>query len=148
MKLALADPVKREFYETVSKEKDIPAFPLAVGDYLGGLSIDLLDLDSYHGKVGDLIVICAVDNVGVVDVDVEHTSINGTNIEKGKAMEVGARSGNWMCTATILWHGDRMSSSRWSASIAPRIKHSTAIIRLSDRTKSIALIVPIGDRQQ
>jgi hypothetical protein len=100
-KSALADPAKREFYETVAKEKDIPAFPLAVADYLNVSSFKPLDLSQYKGRVGDPILIRAVDDLGLVSVEVAIDAIDGTDIEKGMAVETGVRSGYWVYTATV-----------------------------------------------
>jgi hypothetical protein len=99
-KSALADPVRRELYLTVAQERDIPAFSLAVGDYLNVPTIKPLDLSEYKGRVGDPILIRAVDDIGFADLEVELTAIDGTHIEKGKAVETGVRSGHWVYTAT------------------------------------------------
>ncbi len=99
-KSALADPVKSEFYETVAQEKDLPAFALAVGDYLSLPSFKPLDLSKYKGGVGDLIQIRAVDKLGLASVDVAINANDSALIEKGKAVEVGLRSGYWVYTAT------------------------------------------------
>lgn len=99
-KAALADPAKREFYETAAKEKDMPAFPLAVGDYLNVPSIKPLDLSQYKGQVGNPIQIHAVDDLGLASVEVTIDASSGANIEKGMAVEVGVRSGYWVYTAT------------------------------------------------
>ena len=99
-KSALADPARREFYETMAQVKDIPAFSLAVADYLNLPYFHRLDLSQYKGRVGDPILIVAVDDLGLVSVDVELAAIDGRIIEKGKAMEAGLRSGNWTYTAT------------------------------------------------
>jgi len=99
-KSALADPIRRELYETVAKERDIPAFSLALGDYLSLPTIQPLDLSEYKGQVGDPILIRIVDNIGAADVEVTLNANDGTEIEKGKAVEVGIRTGHWVYTAT------------------------------------------------
>jgi hypothetical protein len=99
-KSALADPATREFYETVAAERGTPVFALAVGDFLNQPSIKPLDLSNYKGQVGDPILIRAVDDIGLADVEVELTASNGTQIEKGKAVENGVRTGRWTYTAT------------------------------------------------
>ena len=99
-KSALADPARREVYLAVAQERDTPAFSLAVGDYLNLPEIKPLDLSEYKGQVGDPILIRAVDDIGFADLEVELTAIDGTPIEKGKAVEVGVRTGHWVYTAT------------------------------------------------
>lgn len=99
-KAALGDPAKREFYETVAKERDMPAFAMAVADYLNVPSFKPLDLSQYKGRVGDPILIRAVDDLGLVSVEVTLNAIDGALIEKGMAVEAGARSGHWVYTVT------------------------------------------------
>ena len=41
-----------------------------------------------------------MDDIGLADVEVELTASNGTQIEKGKAVENGVRTGRWTYTAT------------------------------------------------
>jgi hypothetical protein len=99
-KKALAKPAIRAYYETCSKEKDIPIFALMVGDYLNAPSMDELDLSEYKGQVGDPIAITTHDDVGVISVEVTLTTMDGTVIEKGQAVEAKVRSGNWVYIAT------------------------------------------------
>lgn len=98
-KAALGDSAKREFYEAVAKERDMPAFALAVADYLIVPFFKPLDLSQYKGQVADPILIRAVDNLGLVSVEVAIDAIDGTDIEKGMAVEAGIRSGHWVYTA-------------------------------------------------
>ena len=100
-KQALADPEKREYYEKVSLEKDIPPFALAVADHMSVPTIQPLDLSEYRGQVGDPILITTRDKVGVVSVDVSLVTVEGAPIEKGKAVEAGVRTGSWTYTATV-----------------------------------------------
>lgn len=97
-KMAMADPVRREFYETVEKERDLPAYTLAVMDYFSVPSIEPLDLSYYKGQVGDPVMIQALDDIGLASVAVELIGIDET-IEKGNALETGLRSGYWVYTA-------------------------------------------------
>ena len=99
-KAALANPATREFYDTIAKERGSTVQAVALADFLIEPSIKPLDLSEYKGRVGDTILIRAVDDIGLADVDVELTAIDGTNIEKGKAVENGIRSGYWTYTAT------------------------------------------------
>jgi hypothetical protein len=99
-KALLADPAVREFYEMIAEERNIPIFALTVGDILNKPSFRPLDLSEYKGKVGDAILIRAIDDIGLADVGVTLTRSDGTNIETGKAVEQGVRSGHWTYTAT------------------------------------------------
>lgn len=99
-KTVMGDPEKLAFYEGLAAQKEMPAFSLCVGDYLNAPTMDSLDLSHYRGQVGDQILITTHDDIGVVDVNVELTRTDGSNIERGKAVEVGAGSGYWVYTAT------------------------------------------------
>lgn len=99
-KSAMADPVKWEIYKTVGKEKNCPAFALAVGDYLNTPTLNPLDLDGYKGRVGNPIRIRALDDVGLASVAVSIEQADGTGIEQGMAVEMGPHTGFWVYTAT------------------------------------------------
>ena len=98
-KSVMADPDKFAFYQELAEQKDMPAFALCVGDYLNVPTMDELDLSVYQGKVGDSILITTHDDTGVVRVNVELTRTDGTNIEKGQAISMGA--GSWAYVATV-----------------------------------------------
>ncbi len=98
-KSVMADPDKLAFYEGLAEQKDMPAFSLCVGDYLNPPTMDELDVSVYQGKVGDSILIPTHDDIGVVKVTVELTRTDGTRIEKGQAIDMGA--GNWAYIATV-----------------------------------------------
>ena len=95
-----ADPGKWEFYKMVAKEKKMPVHALLVGDYLGSPSFKPLDLREYKGQVGNLIKIQAFDAVGLVSCEVAIYSVDGPEIERGMAVEMGTRTGFWHYTAT------------------------------------------------
>jgi hypothetical protein len=94
------DPAKWEFYKMVAKEKKKPVHALAVSDYLTRPSFDPLDLREYKGQVGNQIKIRAFDAVGLVSCEVAIYSVEGPEIERGLAVEMGTRSGFWLYTAT------------------------------------------------
>jgi hypothetical protein len=100
-KSVMEDPASLAFYEGLAKQKDMPAFSLCVGDYLNAPTMDDLDLSKYQGKVGDLIQITTHDDIGVVRVNVELTRTDGTNIERGQAIEMVTGTGNWAYIATV-----------------------------------------------
>jgi hypothetical protein len=99
-KSVMGDPEKLAFYEGLAAQKNMPAFSVCMGDYLNAPSMDEPDLSGYKGQVGDQILIITHDDTGVVDVNVELTRTDGTNIERGKAVELGMDSGHWVYTAT------------------------------------------------
>jgi hypothetical protein len=99
-KAALENPVTYEFYATIARQRDSHAYAVAFTDFLVKPQIKPLDLSEYKGRVGDPILIRAVDDIGLGDVEVTLTANNGTQIEQGKAVESGLRTGQWTYTAT------------------------------------------------
>ena len=97
----MADETSRAFYEDLAQRKDTSARGLCVGDYLERASVDEVDFSKYKGRVGDRILIETTDDIGVVDVNVKLTKIDGALIEPGKAVEDGAGSGMWEYVATV-----------------------------------------------
>jgi hypothetical protein len=100
-KSAMADETSRAFYEDLAQRRETTARGLCIGDYLNAPSVDEVDFSKYKGNVGDRILIATTDDVGVVDVNVKLTKIDGALIESGKAIEDGAGSGNWEYVATV-----------------------------------------------
>ena len=96
----MADPEKWELYQTVAKEKKISAFLLAMNDYRNTPYFKPLDLQLYRGQVGDPIQIIARDDVGLVSVEVSIDRQDGSDVERGQAVENGVRTGIWTYTAT------------------------------------------------
>ena len=99
-KFAMADPALREFYEPIALQREISVYALAIGDFLKEPSIKPLDLSLYKGQIGDPILIRTIDDIGVAEVEVTLNATDGTEIEKGKAVETGTRTGHWVYTAT------------------------------------------------
>jgi hypothetical protein len=99
-KYAMADPLLRAFYEPIARERDMTVYTLAVADFLHEPEFKPLDLSKYQGKIGDTIVIQAMDDLGMAEVNVMISSDTGALIESGKAVEIGARSGKWVYIAT------------------------------------------------
>ena len=99
-KAALADPAVHEFYAAIAQERDSNPYAVAFTDFLVAPEFKPLDLSEYKGRTGDIITIRAVDDIGLKDVDVTLTANNGTQIEKGKAIEAGVRTGIWTYAAT------------------------------------------------
>jgi hypothetical protein len=95
-KAALEDPTKREFYQMVAREKDTPAFQVAVGDYMSKPVIKSVTLSDYRGQVGERIQIRAEQYIGLASVDVELFGMEGTLLENGRAFEAATRTGLWI----------------------------------------------------
>ena len=95
-----ADPAARAFYEPIARERDTCVYWLAIKDFRRAPSIQPLDLSNYKGRCGDIIVIQAVDVIGLAEMTVSIVAQDGTPIESGDAVEQGVRSGKWIYTAT------------------------------------------------
>jgi hypothetical protein len=94
------DPMLREFYETVAEERDMTVRNLAIADFFNVPSFKPLGLSKYMGQVGDPIAIRVVDEIGLVSLEVSIDRVDGTDVEKGQAVETSVRSGKWIYTAT------------------------------------------------
>src|SRR5512134_3423160 len=66
-KFVLAEPSKHEFYEPIAKERDTSVYWLALSDFRKKPSIQRLDLSRYNGRMGDIISIRAVDDIGLAE---------------------------------------------------------------------------------
>ena len=95
-----SNPDLWELYQQVGKERKVSPFALAVGDYLKPPTFRSLDLKDYKGQVGDPIQIHCVDNIGLASLEVSIDRQDGTGVEKGRAVELGTRTGFWAYTAT------------------------------------------------
>ena len=97
---ALSDPSKRAFYQAIAEQKDETAHLIALTDFLVIPKFKPLDLSKYKGQVGDPIRIRATDDIGLASVEVTLTANDGTQIEKGFAVEDGLHPDHWTYTAT------------------------------------------------
>src|SRR5512139_2446877 len=66
-----------------------------------GLVTMALDLQMYRGRVGDPIRILAKDDVGLISVEVRIDKQDGTDVERGVAVESGVRL-DFFSSITIL----------------------------------------------
>jgi len=97
-KAVVADPVNKQIYEELGAARGVPAFAVAVGDFLNPPTIDTIDLSSYTGKAAEKIRIRASDDVAVEAVAVTIRKQNGDVIETGAAVKGAA--GRWEYTTT------------------------------------------------
>jgi hypothetical protein len=98
--VALANPDTRDVYAQIARKRKSTLQAVAIADFLNHPSIKLLDLSNYKGRASDSIVIRAVDDIGLADLQVRILAQDGTPIESGKAVERGIHSGKWIYTAT------------------------------------------------
>lgn len=95
-KMTLDDPARREFYEMVAEEMDLPVSAAVVKDFLCTPSFKALDLSGYRGQIGDPIQIRALHEIGLASVNVELLGSDETVLEQGRAFERSARTGYWI----------------------------------------------------
>ena len=84
-KAVVADPETKALYETAAKAKGMPAFALAVGDFLHAPAVDEIDLSAYTGQAGQKIGIRAHDDFELVGVAVIIRKADGAVLEQGPA---------------------------------------------------------------
>lgn len=99
-RLVMADPDKKGLYEKVSQASGKPLFSLTVADFFNAPAVDMVDLSTYNGAIGNEIAIQAHDDFEVIGVQVNISNASGQAIEGGGAVENPARSGRWIYAAT------------------------------------------------
>ena len=97
-KNALADPVKRAYYESRAT-KEVSAYNKALADFLTKPWVDQIDAIDYTGQPGDKIRIIASDN-GKVDSVVVSISDNAGAVLETSACVFDGENMNWVYTAT------------------------------------------------
>jgi hypothetical protein len=97
-KSVMTDSSLRAFYEVAAQSRNIPLFALTVADYFNKPTITSADISTYNGKLGDKILIAAMDDFGVVKVQVNLLDSDGMVLETGQAVETPADSGHWVYT--------------------------------------------------
>jgi hypothetical protein len=100
-KMVNADPAQCAFYEALARVQGKPIFSLMVADFFNRPTVDQVDVSGYHGAAGDVIVVRASDDVGVVSVRVALAQADGTPIETGLAAETPVNSGRWVYTCVM-----------------------------------------------
>lgn len=97
-KQALADPTAYQVYADAARVMLMPAFAVAVGDYLKPPVIEEIGLAAFNGQIGDRIVILASDDVGVMSVNVVvRQNSTAAVLEQGAAV---LTNNVWVYTAT------------------------------------------------
>jgi hypothetical protein len=85
-KRVLADPLRRECYRRLAAERKCPSNALLIANFLNPPTIEIVELDGYEGRAGDVIRVVAADAIEVVGVTLTLRSItSGTVLESGAA---------------------------------------------------------------
>ena len=96
-KASLADPVLGPRYSAAAEVVGQRPFAFALADFLKNPVVEAIDVTDYHGAVGDVIKVRAVDDFEVTRVTVEIRDGANAVLEQGAAVQVG---GAWHYTAT------------------------------------------------
>ncbi len=81
----LTDPLARAVYARLGRERGKPSNILLASNYLNPPEIQLVDVDGYHGGVGEPIRVAAYDAIEVVAVRVSIRTGDGQPVESGDA---------------------------------------------------------------
>jgi hypothetical protein len=95
----ISDPVAKAEYEAAMKEESMSSYALAVTDFMKAPEIEFIDAARYTGKLGDTLLIRAVDDFKVKSVTVTISNADGTLVEKGNAVQQPNQL-DWLYTAT------------------------------------------------
>lgn len=98
-KTVLADPVQRVDYEALARARSFPLFALIMGDYLNPPEVTAIDLADYHGQVGNVIRVEALDDVAVQAIGLEIRDATDAILEQGPAV---LSAGRWTYAATTV----------------------------------------------
>ncbi len=95
---AINDPARLEFYAALAEENGMSPSNAATADFLNVAYFKPLDLSAYKGQVGNPIVIRVESKFGLAALEVTINQQDGTDIEKGQAVEISTNK--WLYTAT------------------------------------------------
>ena len=96
-KAAIKDPATMQGYKDAAKDGVMP-YNVAVADFFHAPDIDRVDLSKYTGKIGEIITVKVTDDFKVKEVSVTILNADGTEVEKGNAVEK-AGTNEWIFTA-------------------------------------------------
>jgi hypothetical protein len=94
----LGNPAIRALYAERGRLKQQPVNAVAVRDYFRPPEVPLIDTADYHGQVGDMIKVTAIDDFEVVGVNVVIKDDTAAVLEQGAAVLTGDK---WVYTATV-----------------------------------------------
>jgi hypothetical protein len=95
---AMKDPSVKAVYASAAP-RGVSAFNVALGDAASSPVVSLIDSSSYHGAVGETLMIEATDNFKVTGVVVTIDNAAGSLIETGNAVLQDNK--NWLYTSTV-----------------------------------------------
>ncbi len=95
---AMKDPAVKAVYAAAAP-RGVSAFNVALGDAASSPVVSLIDSSSYHGAVGERLMIGATDNFKVTAVVVTIDNAGGALIETGNAVLQDNK--NWLYTSTV-----------------------------------------------
>ena len=98
-KSALADDAVRPLYEEAARRRNVPIFSVTIADYFNAPLIPDIDLSQYNGARDNVITVPAMDDFGVLSVQVIISDEQGNHIESGAAQETTPGSGRWVYIA-------------------------------------------------
>ena len=94
----LEDRCQRLVYEGLARQTGRRADKILTSDFLTPPVVELIDIEDYGGRVGDVIRVMATDDVEVVSVQVSIHTGSGEVLEQGAAIK---QQGVWRYTATV-----------------------------------------------
>jgi hypothetical protein len=95
---AMEDTALSEFYTALAEVRDMAPRNVAMADYFNVPTFKPLELDNYKGQVGDPIVIRVNSKFTLATLEIAINKVDGTDIEKGQAVEVSTNK--WVYRAT------------------------------------------------
>jgi hypothetical protein len=86
-KAKMLDPAAKAMYDAIAATREATSsFAIAVGDFLKAPEIKEINTGGYTGKVGDVILVKAIDDVKVTSVKITIAKADGTLIETGASV--------------------------------------------------------------
>ncbi|MBS1976324.1 MAG: hypothetical protein JST46_03075 [Bacteroidetes bacterium] len=101
-KAQISIPESRALYMTGLTAQKRTAYLVAMTDFLHSPETNFTNIRGYRGRIGDAIVINAVDDFKVTKVDVEILDAAGAIIEEGAAVNNPGKPGEWTYAATVV----------------------------------------------
>ena len=100
-KLMTADPVTKAEYQPSKTSKFTSAYSVALTDFLTAPKVNLIDAGRYGGQIGDEILIKAVDDFKVTQVQISIFAAGGNLLEQGVVALVPGTVEDFLYTATV-----------------------------------------------
>lgn len=97
-KRMLADPVQGPRYAAAAAAKGPQPYPFAIADFFHEPVVQAIDIDGYHGAVGDPIKVQAFDDFEVVGVTIAVLDAENTVVFQGAAV---LTNGLWQLAAPV-----------------------------------------------